>query len=469
MIQIIIVFVTYIVVLLGIAYVFSKRSKSSSEFILGGRSTNYWVTAIALQASDMSHWLFLGVPGIIYAFGLFRVWEFIGLVIFMFLNWHFIAPKLRRATEKLHTITLFSYFEKRFNDTSGIIRITTAIISIIFFTFYISSGLVALGRVFQLAFGLEYHIGILISLVTILTYTLFGGFLGVAWCDFFQGMFAVSMMVLVPIVAYKTLGSFGPVIQAAQTKSLNLSLIPSLQSLWTIPVLLLGWGPGYFGQPQLLAFFMGIKDPKNIKYAKYIGLMWQITILTAAIFVGLLGLAYFQNISGEMVFVVLTKTLFSPLVAGFVLCAILAATLTTLDSQILASGSVLAEDIYKKLFKKHASSKEILWICRLGALLISFIALIISINNSTTIYDLVNYAWSGMGSAFGPLVIMSLYSKHINKYGAFAGILVGAITSAIWPYINITVLPLLPGFTLSFITIYVVSYLTVRNSIQTNS
>jgi len=457
---IIVALAIYVTTLLLFAYFLSKKSKSPTDFILGGRSTNYWVTAIALQASDMSHWAFLAFPGIIYTFGLFRIWELIGVAIFMLLNWQFVAPKLRKQTEKFKALTLFSYFEKRFQDNSGIIRLTSALIALLFFIFFISSGLVALGRVFEYTFGLDYTIGVLVSLSTIVAYTILGGFSGVAWCDFFQGIFAISMLLLVAIVGYIKVDGWQTIAYAAKMKSVSLSILPSFKSILKIPMLLLIWGPGYFGQPQLLSFFMGIKDPKNIKYAKYTGIFCMALTMGASVFIGLIGLAFFHNGPNELIYVGLTKSFFPPLIAGFVLCAIVAATLTTLDSYILVSGSVIAEDIEKKILKKEACPKRMIWLSRIGSIFVSIIALLISLKSDKSIYYLINYAWSGMGSAFGPLVLASLHSKKVNKYGAISGILVGAITSAIWPYINTRIFPIIPGFMLSLIAIIIVSYAT---------
>jgi len=463
-IQIIIAFSVYILILLFASYWFSQKSKSSSEFILGGRTTNYLVTAVALLASDASHWLFLALPALIYTAGLLRIWELVGIVLFMYLNWQFVAPKLRRQTAKLKAITLFSYFEKRFNDTSGILRITSAIICLLFFSIFISSGLVALGRVLQYTFGLEYHIGILISLFTILFYTLLGGFKGVAWCDFFQGIFAFSMLLLIPLLAYVQNGGWSAIATAAKSKSVNLSILPPMEQWYKLPLLILLWGPGYFGQPQLLSFFMGIKNPKNIKYAKYISLCWQIIGFSASVFIGLLGLIYFSTTgsNGEMIFITMTKSIFSfsPFIIGLTLCAILAATLTTLDSQILTAGSILSEDIYKKITKKEASQNSIVWISRVGSSIVAIMAFFLSINNSNSIYSIIHYAWDGIGSAFGPLVLTSLYAKNINKYGAFAGIITGAITASVWPFLKSPIFPIIPGFLLSLIAIFLVSYLT---------
>lgn len=358
-IEIPLAFSFYFLSLIAIGYYFSKKVKSSSAFILGDRSTNFFVSAIALHASDMSHWLFLGLPIMFYSSGLIRVWEIIGLILFMFLNWHFVAPKIRVETEKFKAVTLFSYFEKKFHDTSGTIRILTAIISVVFFVFYISSGLVALGRLFEDAFGLPYKIGIFLGLAITIFYTLIGGFVAVAWCDFFQGLFALVTIILVPSVALYSVGGWSAISQAASQRGISLNIIPTSKQIGQVLWLMLVWGPGYFGQPHLISFFMGIKDPKKIRYSKLTGFIWQVLTLSASAMIGLVGLVYFQN-GSETIYIQLTKILFSPFVAGIMLCAIIAATLSTLDSYILTSGSAIAQDIYKKnsqkrrLLKKHS-------------------------------------------------------------------------------------------------------------------
>ena len=460
-IQILFSFLTYSIILIAIGYLFSKKMKSGG-YALGNRSTNYIVTAIAMQASDMSHWLFLGLPAVVYSCGLIKLWEVLGLLLFMFLNWHFVAPKLRRATEKYKSVTLFSYFEKKYKDTTGIIRTVSSVITSIFLTFYISSGLVALGRLFENSFGLDYNIGILVGLITTIAYTLLGGFVAVAWCDFLQGIFALTMILLVPIAAYINIGGWEVISQAANAKCVSFSMLPESLSIWKLLSLLLLWGPGYFGQPQLLSFFMGIKNPKKIKYAKIIAVIWQTIALLAATCIGFIGIAYFKN-GGETIYIQLTKTLFSPIVAGIILCAILAATLSTLDSYILTSGTVLAEDLYKKVVNKKAKPKKMLLISRLSSLLVSLAALIIAFSGNNSIYNLVKYGWSGMGSAFGPLVLVSLYSKKINKHGAIAGILTGAVTAALWPFTNIAIPTIIPGFILSTIAIFLTSKITKKN------
>ncbi len=455
-------FIIYFCALTSIGFYFYKRNKNAEDYIIGNRSLNYWVTAIATQASDMGSWLFLAFPAAVFANGLFEFWAAIGLIVFMFLNWQFIAPKIRVATEKLNALTLPTYFSRRYNDTSGMIRVLSACITILFFTFYISSGIVALGRMFQAAFGIDYTIGIVLGLLCGLIYTLIGGFLAVAWCDMFQGIFLLAMILLVPIYTYFYVGGFDAITLAAQARHISLSLFDHGRSLWMALMLAVGWGLGYFGQPHILVNFMGIDDPKKISNAKWVGISWQILVLSSSAAIGVVGLAFIKDglPNPELLFIIMTKQLFFPLLAGFILCAILAATLSTLDSHILVSGSTFAEDLYQQLFKKDASSVELMWISRAAACLISLVALYIASNNSNTVYDLVNYAWSGVGSAFGPLVITSLYTDYVTREGAIAGMLVGAATAGIWPYCNVCILPLVPGFFASLGTLCVVSLMT---------
>lgn len=461
--EIIIAFIIYAIVLGAISYFFSSRTNSES-FMLGNRSTNYWVTAIALQASDMTHWLFMGLPFAVYSFGLITFWESVGLVFFMFLTWHFIATKIRVETEKYNCVTIFSYFEKKFQDNSGTIRLLSSIISVVFLTFYISSGLVALGQLFENVFGLSYLFGLLLGLVIAILYTLVGGFLAIAWCDFFQGLYVFFMIILVPIVAFFCIGGWAEISQAATSKGVSLSIFPATISISSILLILskiFTFGPGYFGQTYLMSFFMGIDDPKKMKYAKYVGLSWQIIVLIFAMFMGVVGIAYFNGAyEGKFIYILLANKLFSPLMAGFVLCALLAVTLSALGTKILNSGSVMAEDFYKKVINKNASPNNLRLMTRIFAISVSVVALLIALDDSKTIYELVLYAWSGMGSAFGPLVITTLYSKNINKYGAIAGIITGSLVSGAWYIFGTGLPPLIPGFIASYIAIYLVSYLT---------
>lgn len=454
-------FIIYFCALTLIGLMVSWHNKAtSSEFMLGNRSINYWVTAVATQATDMGAYLFLAVPSWVYMKGLTAAWMPIGLVIGMYLNWQYIAPKLRMATEKYHSLTLSSFFEHRFNDTSGMIRLVSALMTVLFFTFYIASGLVGLGWLFKAGLGLEYQQGIILALTCAALYTLIGGFIAVAWCDFFQGMFLLAMIVLVPVAAYIKLGSWNIISDAFYAKGLSFNLAATQTDLLSGLLLALGWGLGYFGQPHILVNFMAIDDVTKIKYAKRIGISWQIMVLLAAVFIGIIGVAYYPEMANnELIFIFMAKELFPPLIAGFALCGILAATLSTMDSHILISGSVIAEDIYGQWFKKNATSKQLIFVSRCAALVVSGIALCIAWEESTTVMNLVNYAWSGLGSSFGPLVIASLYGTGVNRYGALASILAGGLTAAIWPSTGLWLnhLPLIPGFIAGFIALYLVS------------
>lgn len=461
-------FVIYFVTLTSIGIYFYHRNKNASDYIIGNRSLNYWVTAIATQASDMGSWLFLAFPAAIFTNGMFEFWAAIGLITFMFLNWQFIAPKLRYETERYNALTLSTYFSNRFKDTSGTLRVLSALITILFFTFYITSGIVGLGRLFEAAFSIDYSYGILLGLLCGITYTLIGGFLAVAWCDMFQGIFLLIMIILVPLYAYFIVGGIDAIDMAASAKNISLSLFNSGTSFLTAIVLAASWGLGYFGQPHILTNFMGIEDPKKISRAKWVGLTWQVLVLTSSAMIGVVGLAFFNEslANPELLFVLMTKQLFFPMLAGFILCAILAATLSTMDSHILVSGSTFAEDLYQQLFRKNAASVELMWVSRAASLTISLVALYVATNNKNSVYNLVNYAWSGVGSAFGPLVITALYSKRVSKEGAIAGMLVGAAVAGMWPYYGFNVLPLVPGFFAGLITNLAVSFFFSTNRLH---
>lgn len=456
-------FFIYLSLLVTIGALFYHRAKNADAFMVGGRSVNYWVTAIATQASDMGSWLFLAYPGALYVSGLVEAWTAVGLVVFMFLNWHFVAPKLRVMTERMDTPTFSSFFNKRFQDYSGNIAVLSSCIALVFFVFYIASGLVGMGRLFESAFNLDYHLGIILALGTALLYTLIGGFVAVAWCDFFQGLFLLFMIIMVPAYALYVLpGGFSSIVAAAHAKNISLSLFPtSIKSLGSIIMLSLGWGLGYFGQPHILVNFMGIDDVRKIRYAKYVGISWQIIVLLAAILLGLVSIAYFEHgiNNPELAFVVITKNLFPSLLAGFALCGILAATLSSMDTHILVAASTVSEDLYRRLFRRSATQRELVLASRIGGIIVACVALIIALNNSSSVYNLVNYAWSGLGSAFGPLMLMALFGRNVTRSGAMAGLLTGSIVAGIWPYLGTGILPMIPGFSLSLCAIYIVSQL----------
>ncbi len=461
----------YITVLFVIGFMSVRRHMTSNEYIIGGRQLNFMLTALAAHASDMSNWLFMGLPAVIFLTGLFNTWFAVGLVVFMFLNWQLIAPKIRIQTEKYNSMTFSSFFESRFADTSGLIRIFTAMMSLFYYTIYISAGVIGIGYVIHSLFGIGYHYGISIGVLVIIPYLLAGGYTTLAWIDLFQGLFLLCVIVFVPLYALPKVGGFHGIADAVAAKGLSFSFVQGdfLHSLKGIVFLMCMWGLGYFGQPHIVTKFMGIRDVKLIPKSKAFGMSWQVLTLTAGSLIGLIAIPFFKGgiANAELVFIDMVKELFHPFVAGVVLCAILAATISTIDSQILVLASSLSEDIYRKVFRKNASSKELLRVTRLCVILTTLLAYSIAFFELSTIYNIVHFAWSGLGSAFGPLLIFALYTKKTNKYGAWAGILVGGIVAAIWPFIDGNFLhwempQLIPGFVLSSLSIWCVS-LIFRN------
>ena len=456
-------FTVYFSTLIGIGLFFYKRNQTTQEFMLGNRAVNYWVTAVATQASDMGSWLFLAFPAMIFAYGMSQIWIAVGLVVGMWLTWTFIAPKLREKTASLDALTLPSYFAYSFNDHSGMIQLLSTGFAIIFFLFYIASGLVGLSLIFSYAFGLAYEVGIVISVLTAVAYTLLGGFVAVAWCDFFQGLFLLCMIVLVPLYGLFSVGGVHAIIEAAQAKGISLSVLSSPRDMIKAIFLAASWGLGYFGQPHILVNFMGIDHASNIKRARNIGISWQIIVLSASASIGLVGIGFFSSgiENPELVFPAMTLSFFPPFFAGLVLCAVFAATLSTLDSLILVAGSSVAEDVYKKFFNQTASSQSILLVSRVASLIVAGAALLIAWHSTSTIYKLVNYAWSGLGSTFGTLVVASLLSDKVTAAGAICGMLAGGLTAAIWPFFS-DLLPLVPGFSCGLLVVALVSWMTQK-------
>lgn len=478
-----IAFAAYFVILFIIGLASHKAQKTSKDFIMGSRSLGYWVTAFSAHASDMSAWLFMAFPAAILVGGLPQAWIAFGLLVGMFCNWQFVAKKLREETEHYNSYTLSTFFENKFNDTSGIIRIVTALMTVIFTTSYLSAALIAMGYLLESLFGIDYYLGLSVAMFVATTYTFVGGYYTVAKVDQFQAIFLLLMIFIVPATAIFFLPEgLGTISQQAHAQNISLNLWHEtsqadstihLKGILTIILLILGWGLGYFGQPHIITKFMGIQCPDELKKSKYVGMSWQCITLASAAAVGLVGIGFFKGelANPELVFVAMVNAIFHPLVAGFIVCGVLAANVSTMDSQILVCASVLSEDLYKHMFKKHASDKELLIVSRLGVVLIAAIALGLAFLKSSTVLEAVLYAWSGLGSSFGPLVLMSLYFKRCNRYGAIAGIVVGGGVAGIWPTLNpmISNFPIpsmVPGFTLSLLSIYVVS---IKNSFKTAS
>ncbi len=460
--------ILYFSLLFLIGFSSYRKNLSSSDFILGSRSLNYWLTAMSAHASDMSSWLFLAYPALIFTDGIFKSWAAIGLTVFMFLNWQLVATKIRVSTEKYNSLTFSSFFESRLSDTSGTIRIFTAVMSLVFYTIYLSAGLVGLGILLETLFGINYFLGVFLGIALVIPYVFIGGYLTLAWIDLFQGIFLLGVILFVPLYLLPKVGGLSSLFHAASAKHLPTSLFPDLsyKSLWLILCEMLGWGLGYFGQPHIITKFMGIKKTEEIRKSKWVGMTWMVLSLGAAVLVGLVGIAYFTTPldDPQQLFIAMVRQNFHPFLIGFILCGILATTINSMSSQVLVLSSTLTEDFYRKVFNKNASTKELLLVSRIGIILVALLAFGIAYGKVSTIYSLVFYAWSGLGASFGPVILLCLYSKKTNKFGAWGGILAGGSTAALWPYINqvyhLQVPPIIPAFALSFLTILAVSRIT---------
>lgn len=448
-----------ILVLIGI---FSYRKHlSASDFIIGSRSMNYWLTALAAHASDMGNWLFMAYPAMILLGGYVGAWTAVGLIVFMFLIWQLVAPRIRVSTEQYSSLTFSSFYESRLADTSGKIRLFTALISLFFYTIYISAGFVGLGILIETLFGIPYHVGILLGILVVIPYVFIGGYLMLAWLDLFQGIFLMTVVLFVPLYLLPKVGGFTGISQAIASKNLAATMFPAFSAKNYLEILfaLLGFGLGYFGQPHIVTKFMGIKHVEEMSKSKLIGMSWMTISLFAATLVGLVAIPYFQQgISNpEQAFILMVSQNFHPFLVGFFLCAILAATINNIGSQVLVLSSTIAEDFYKRAFRKTASSKELLFVSRLGVILVACVAFVIAVFKISTIYSLVQYAWSGLGSSFGPLLLLCLYWKNMTKQGAWAGVLVGGLVSALSPLFFPSIPPIIPGFFGSLLAILLFS------------
>ena len=443
-------FFLYLTILVLIGILSYKRGQTSDDFMLGSRGMNFYLTAFAAHASDMSSWIFLAYPAAIFTAGLESVSIAIGLTTFMFLNWQCIAPKIRIETEKYNSLTLSSFFESRFSDTSGILRIFSSLACIIFFTVYISGGLASLGILLHKIFGIPYAFGVIFGVFVIIPYLFIGGYVTLAWTDCFQGLFLLATILLVPISAAYVLDASFVQVPSFFTPD----QLPVEQQSWYYPILqIFAWGLPYFGLPHVLTKFMGISDVKEMSKAKWVGISWQILALCGATIIGLFGKALydFGSIDPEHVFVEMVSSMFPAFFSTFILCAILGATITCMDSQILVVATSMAEDLYKKLVCKKATSSELLLVTRLSIFLVAGVACVIALLSGKSIMDLISYSWFGLGASFSPIVLFSLFGKNITKKGAASGLLTGCGIAALWPLFPFAGLcpSMIPAFLLS--------------------
>lgn len=462
-------FVVYIAVMLAIGFIAYRRTSNLSDYILGGRSIGPGTAALSAGASDMSGWLLLGLPGYAMVAGYEASWIAIGLLAGTWLNWLLVARRLRIYSHAAgDSVTLPAYFENRFEDKTRLLRIISAVFILLFFLFYTSSGLVAAGKLFESSFGFSYEVAVVIGVLTIISYTFFGGFLAVAWTDVIQGLLMAAALVAVPVMTLGSVGGLGEtlaVVEAQNPALLDLFTDAEGNPLGFIAIIsLLGWGLGYFGQPHILARFKAIKNEDDLPTARRIAVLWSALCLVAALATGWVGISYFGDeglADAETVFLALTQAVMHPVVAGLLLAAVLAAIMSTADSQLLVSSSALAEDFYKALFRRAASQTELVWVGRFAVVLIAAIALALAFNPDSTVLGLVSYAWAGFGAAFGPAILLSLFWRRMNGAGALAGIIVGGLTVVLWKQIDSSGLyEIIPGFILATVAIIVVSLVT---------
>uniref|UniRef100_UPI00405786B1 sodium/proline symporter PutP n=1 Tax=Acetatifactor sp. TaxID=1872090 RepID=UPI00405786B1 len=484
-------FAAYLLLMICIGAYYSKRNNSSEDYFLGGRKLGGFVAALSAQASDMSGWLLMGLPGAIYLVGVGGDgWTALGLFIGTALNWLVISKRLRRYTIRANnSLTLPAYFENRFHDKKRVLMAISSVTIVIFFLVYCASALAAGGQLFESIFGVDYKVSLTIGAAVILVYTFLGGFFAVCVTDFIQGMLMLVALLAVPLIALGIMNGNGlgimdglaaNTLPATSADFVNIMKYKDGNNNFINIISGLGWGLGYFGMPHILVRFMAVKDEKELKKSKVTAISWVALSLFFACFIGVVGRAYLTpdalvESGSERVFIEMIKRVFIedlgvPFVAGLFLCGILAAIMSTADSQLLVSASSVAEDIYKGMINKDADTKKVMRVSRITVIVVALVAYIIALNPNNTIMGLVSNAWAGLGAAFGPLVVLSLFWKRCNFQGAVAGIVTGALTVIVWDYLPLVggqtigaatgLYSLVVGFAISLLLIVVVSLCT---------
>ena len=484
-IAILIAFAFYLAMMISVGFISMRKTKSTEDYFLGGRGLNSWVAALSAQASDMSGWLLMGLPGSIYLAGTGKAWIAIGLFIGTVLNWLLISKRLRRYTIVANnSLTLPEFFQNRFRDEKKILLGISSVVIVIFFLVYTASALASGGKLFNTVFGLDYHYALLIGAAVILAYTFMGGFLAVCTTDFIQGTLMLVALLTVPILAYTMIsGDLTSALTAhgvaADSDFLSLFYINGEPYSFVSIISDLAWGLGYCGMPHILVRFMAVKSEKELKKSSVIAIVWVAISLVAACFIGILGRGYLNEIlvdgASENVFIKMIQQIFDGnfvllFIGGLFLCGILAAIMSTADSQLLVCASSASKDIFKNILKPNAEDKKVLRISRITVLVIAVLACIIAWDPNSSIMGLVSDAWAGLGSAFGPLVVCSLFWKRTNLPGAISGIISGGLFVIVWDYLPIAggqtpyaatgIYSLLLGFFISLACIVIVSLCT---------
>lgn len=470
-ISIVLVFVCYLAGMVYVGWRYMKRNESVSDFFLGGRKIGPWMTALSAEASDMSGWLLMGLPGVAYLTGMKEAfWTALGLIVGTYLNWLIVAKPLRKYT--IHTgdaITIPEFFTNRFKDSSRIISLVSVIFILIFFTIYTASGFVACAKLFTSVFDMPYLIALLLGIAIILAYTLLGGYLAVCATDFIQGSLMFVALVLTGIIMIVSLG--GPADAAAAMSSfgeqfLNPFVSGPEDSFGTMDIVsALAWGLGYFGMPHILVRFMSLRSNSEVKISRRIAMVWVIIAFAAALIVGAFGKAFLLPMvldagAADTVFIQSIMKIYPAFIAGLFLCAILAAAMSSADSQLLVAASAFSRDIFQGFLKRGADEKETLRTSRWTVFAVALVAFFIALDPESSIFGLVSYAWAGFGATFGPLVLLSLFWRGITRNGALAGLVCGGVTVLIWKPLSggiFEIYEILPGFLMCLIVAVIVS------------
>lgn len=478
-------FIAYLLLMIVIGILSMKKTNSTEDYFLGGRGLNGWVAALSAQASDMSGWLLMGLPGSIYAFGTGQAWIAIGLFLGTVANWLLISKRLRRYTIVANnSLTLPEFLENRYHDEKRVLLFISSIVIVIFFLVYTASALASGGKLFHTVFGVDYHLALGIGAAVILVYTFLGGFLAVCTTDFIQGMLMLVGLLVVPIVAYGAISSdFVERLTSTGVKySDYMSLFSNGGKPYSIVDILsqLAWGLGYCGMPHILVRFMAVKNEKELKKSSVIAIVWVFLSLVMACVIGVVGRAFLapailEDGASESVFITMINQVFNenlalPFIGGLFLCGILAAIMSTADSQLLVCASSVSKDIYKNVLKPKATDQTVLKVSRITVIVVAVLAFFIAWDPDSSIMALVSDAWAGLGSAFGPIVVCSLFWRRTNFAGAVAGIVSGGLTVIVWDYLPLVngetiyaatgIYSLLVGFAISLICIVVFSLMT---------
>lgn len=490
-----IVLLLYLICMIMVGFIFYKRNSTHTDYILGGRGMNVWVTSMSAQASDMSGWLLMGLPGTAYLLGAGTTeaaWTAIGLAIGTYLNWLIVAKPLRKYTQAAgNSITIPDFLQNRFKSKSSGLRVFSALFILIFFVVYTSSMFAAGANLFDYIFGIGYLPALLLSVVVVTAYTFLGGFKAVCWTDLVQGIMMFLALIIVPVSMYRGLSVSDMDVSAALGE---FTLAPTASFGIMSIIGAIAWGLGYFGQPHILARFMAIKSADEVKPARRIAMVWVIISLAMAVLVGMLASPYLQHMfvqgkitdpvslsimtnngmlegsNTQKVFMILVQNMFPTVVAGILLSAVLAAIMSTADSQLLVASSAFSSDIYNVLFDRDASDKKLVNISRITIVAISLVACMLALDPDSSVFEIVSHAWAGFGAAFGPIILCSLFWKDCNEHGALAGVISGGVVALLWAYMPsilgdacpaiFSLYEIVPGFIISLVCIFVFSKLT---------